>query len=147
MRLLSLPLFALVFAACAGKDSANDDTAGDTSDTEDTEVIDDSVAPTIVSVDTVSCEEFQSAGESWSIELTVDDPQGSETVRDGSVGVISSEGGELANYVLACGNGKCFGTFRADYDGITCSLLGEVTLRFVVLDTDGNSSETLDHPT
>lgn len=144
-RTCLLFLSALLFA-CTGKggDTAGgDDTTADT----DTDVVDDSVAPSVVSIDTVNCAEYQSAGESWDLALTVDDPQGAATVTDGSVTVVSAEGGDMATYLLACSNGQCFGSFRAEYDGIGCSLVGEVTLRFVVTDAEGNSSEAFSYST
>ncbi len=144
-RTLALLLPALLFA-CTGK---GDDTAAgdDTSTDTDTGHVDDSVAPSVVSVDSVNCAEYQSAGESWDIALTVDDPQGATTVTDGTVTVVSAEGGDMATYLLACSNGQCFGSFRAEYDGIGCSLVGEVTLRFVVVDAEGNSSQAFGYST
>lgn len=144
-RLPLLLLFPALVACSGGKDDSTDSGTGDGID--DTGTPDDSVAPSIVSVDTVECAEYQSAGESWDLALTVDDPQGATTVNDGSVVVLSSAGGELATYVLACGNGQCFGSFRAAYDGIGCSSVGEVTLRFVVLDAEGHASAAVDYAT
>jgi hypothetical protein len=139
-----LVLSALI-AGCTGEKA---DDSGSVADSEtDSDSPDLGVAPTIVSVDTVQCAEYQSAGESWDLALTVDDPQGAETVKDGTIAVLNADGGELASYVLACGNGQCFGSFRAEYDGIGCSLLGDVTLRFVVVDADGNASASTDHAT
>jgi hypothetical protein len=139
-----LPSLLLVGACTGGKseDSGSVDVTDSDSDSPDL-----GVAPTIVSVDNVQCAEYQSAGESWDLALTVNDPQGAETVKDGTIAVLNADGGELANYVLACGNGQCFGSFRAEYDGIGCSLLGEITLRFVVMDADGNASAASDYAT
>lgn len=148
--LLPFVAFSLVtLSACAG--SKGDDTAGGGGGSNgggggDSQQVDDSVAPSIVSVDSVQCAEYQSAGESWDIALTVDDPQGAETVRDGSISVLNADGGELAAYTLACGNGQCFGSFRAAYDGIGCSMQDSITLRFTVVDADGHSSASVDYP-
>ncbi len=139
-----LPLLFVV--ACAG--SKDGDTSADTdSSPGDTYETDPDFDPYVVSVDSVACAEYQSAGESWDVSLTVNDPQGPETVSDGSVTVLNAEGGELATYVLACGNGQCFGSFRSSYDGIGCDLMGQVTLRFVVTDDNGNASHPSDYPT
>jgi hypothetical protein len=143
----TLPLFlSALLVACAGK---GDDTAvgADSSADTDTDTVDDSVAPSVVSVDTVNCAEYESAGESWDLAITVDDPQGAATVTDGTVTVVSADGGDMATYMLACSNGQCFGSFRAEYDGIGCSLIGEVTLRFVVADAEGNSSQEFGYST
>lgn len=139
MRILTL---VLLLTACAGEeDAAKDDTAGggdDTGDTNDT--VDPDVTPEVLSVDLVDCAEQQSAGEVWQIQISVDDPQGADTIAGGTLSVQSSEGGELADYDLACGGGSCFGGFRADYDGIGCSLIGDIKLVFTVTDEDGNTS-------
>lgn len=141
--LLFLPALLLACTGKGGDTAKGDDTAADT----DTDPVDDGVAPSIVSIDTVNCAEYQSAGESWDLALTVDDPQGAGTVTDGSVTVVSAEGGDMATYLLACSNGQCFGSFRAEYDGIGCSLVGEVSLRFVVTDAEGNSSAAFSYAT
>lgn len=150
MSRLAFPLAVLsvlTLSACSG--SKADDTGGGGANGggggDDTQQVDDSVAPSIVSVDSVQCAEYQSAGESWDIALTVDDPQGAETVKDGTISVLNADGGELASYTLACGNGQCFGSFRAAYDGIGCSMEGSITLRFVVVDADGNASASVDY--
>lgn len=143
--LLLLPLAGPLFGGCSGT-KADDPANDDTSATDDTAGVDE-FAPTITVVNTVDCAEYQSAGEAWDLVVTVDDPQGADTVEEGTVAVLSEDGGEMAVYVLACGNGTCVGSFRAEYDGIGCSLQGSVTLRFIVVDINGNSSEPYDYPT
>jgi hypothetical protein len=139
MRLAILALSLL--AACAGGDDGkSDDTGSDDtgSDTEDT--LDDAVAPEIVSIDLVQCTTQQSAGEVWQLQLTVDDPQGNDTISGGTVSVQNEAGGELANYDVACNSGSCIGSFRADYDGIACTMEGTIAFVFQVTDEDGNVS-------
>lgn len=144
---LMLGLLATL-AACPSKEEdtgeGGDETGGggDTADT-----VDASVAPFIVSVDTLECTTQQSAGEVWLVQITADDPQGAETVEGGTILILNSAGGELADYALTCNNGMCLGNFRADYDSITCSLEGEITFRFTVVDEDGNVSEAWDEAT
>ncbi|MSP55472.1 MAG: hypothetical protein EXR69_07710 [Myxococcales bacterium] len=142
--LLLLPLAAIA-SGCTGA-KADDPAEDDTSALDDTAEVDE-FAPSITVVNTVDCAEYQSAGEAWDLVLAVDDPQGADTVEEGTVAVLSEEGGEMAVYVLACGGGTCVGSFRAEYDGIGCSLQGSVTLRFIVVDINGNSSEPYDYPT
>ena len=141
-----LALAALASAGCAGSKSlgaaAADSGAGDTGGGAS------AFAPSVTVVNTVACAEYQSAGEAWDLAITVDDPQGPDTVDDGTVGVLGEDGGELASYALACDpNGQCSGTFRAAYDGIGCDLQGSVTLEFIVVDLDGNSSAPFEYPT
>lgn len=142
MRKILLAL-ALVLTACSGgnggKDDTNesDDTAGGGDDTGGTAP---DVAPRVVSIDNIECTEQQSAGEVWQTQITVTDPQGNDTIASGTVYVRNEAGGELADYMLACGDGSCTGSFRADYDGITCSLEGTLTMAFQVEDEDGNLS-------
>jgi hypothetical protein len=142
---LLVPSTLVLVTGCVGaKLDDSDSVAAADSDSGTPDV---GVSPTIVSVDTVQCAEYQSAGENWDIALTVDDPQGAETVKDGTITVLNADGGELASYALACGNGLCVGSFRAEYDGIGCSLVGEVTLRFVVIDAESNASAPTNYAT
>lgn len=146
MRSLTLALFLL--AACSGDDPQKDDTgAKDDTDADDTGGGNGGVKPTIVGMETFDCSKWQSAGDTWSFSVNVDDPQGADTVVSGDVAVLSGDGGELASYVLTCGSGQCFGSFRASYDGIGCSLDGEVVLRFVIADEEGNESDPWDYDT
>lgn len=134
-------MLAILFViACADgvvdvKDGATD-TAVDTQTS--------ATAPEVVSVETVECTAQQSAGEVWQLALTAADPQGADTIAGGRVSVLNREGGQLAGYDLACNDGSCFGSFRADYDGIACSLVGTLTMRFTVTDEDGNVSPAYD---
>ena len=93
MKRLPLILLLSTLAACTG--ARGDDTSGSsgssgTDSSHDTSDTNPGVAPSIVSIDTVECTEFQSAGESWTLALTVDDPQGPTTVNDGSVTVLQN---------------------------------------------------------
>ena len=96
--------------------------------------------PSIVTVDHVTCTQQQSAGQVWDVSLQVDDPQGASTVRRGTAQVLDAAENVLVPEVpLACGNGTCVGSMRADLTGVPC---GTATVwRFVVTDTDGNESE------
>lgn len=137
-----LPL--ALFACDDGKGGGDDDDDSGDGDTADT--VDESIAPEILSVDNVSCTEYQSAGEAWAINLTVTDPQGADTVSGGDYQILDSDsGGELAAYTLTCNEGACIGSFRADMDSITCALEGSVTFRFVVEDEEGNLSAPVDY--
>jgi hypothetical protein len=153
MRGFTLAL-TLILGACAdgGGKGDDNDTDGDGVPDDDTGDTDDSggdsdVAPSVTSVDLVDCSEQQSAGEIWQISLTVTDPQGIATVHTGAEQVLNEAGGELANYVLACSEGTCNGGFRADYDGIACSLDGSISFAFAVTDEDGNVSATKTYAT
>lgn len=149
MRHLTLAL--LLLAACSGDDGGKkDDTAGgDDSGNggDDSGGGNNDVKPWVIGLESLDCEKKQSSGDTWMFTINVDDPQGADTVKSGEVTVLSGEGGEMATYVLACGSGQCFGQFRASYDGIGCSLEGEVTLRFVVADEEGNQSDPWDYDT
>lgn len=139
-------LFPLLLVACPSDEKDEGDT-DDTSGGAAEDSVDDAIQPVINSIDVVDCVEYQSAGEAWSISLSVDDPQGPDTVSGGSYDVLNSEGGVLASYTLTCNEGTCLGSFRADYDSITCSLVGSVTFRFVIEDEDGNQSAPTDYAT
>lgn len=144
MRTLSL--LALLLLACTGKE---DDTAPTTEGDADTDTdtdVDTNVAPVILTAE-VNCTKQQSAGEVWDTQNTVDDPQGVETVDGGTFSVLNEDGGELTSGQLACGSGTCFGTWREQLTGVGCSAQGEILVRFVVTDIDGNSSEPFDFQT
>ena len=133
--------FLLALVACGdGSVGLKDD-----EDTSGNDTAAPDVAPEVLSVERLECTQQQSAGEVWQLEITVDDPQGADTVSPiGRVAVLNSQGGELAAYDLACNDGQCFGAIRADYNGIACSLSGSVTMRFTVTDEDGNASAPYD---
>jgi len=140
------PILAVLAVACTGKEddsapTAEDDTATDT----DTNT-QPAVNPVILTTE-VNCTKQQSAGEVWDTQSTVDDPQGAETVNGGTFSVLNEDGGELTAGELACGSGTCFGTWREQLTGVGCSAQGEVLVRFVVTDIDGNSSEPYDYQT
>jgi hypothetical protein len=131
---------ALLVGCGEGTADVKDDTAG----AGDSSTVDPDVAPEVVSVDRASCVQQQSAGEVWDVQITVDDPQGAGTVRSGTMAVLNAAGGELTTpQVLACGNGICVGSFRADTTGVSCATA--VTFRFVVADVDGFLSAPYDH--
>lgn len=144
------PLLAVLLLGCTGnKDSGS---TGDDSNTtsDDSSGGDDSspgdVKPKVKSVDTLDCTTQQSANDVWSFTISVDDPQGAETVRTGTVEVKVS-GTTLADYTLACRDGMCIGSWRSDYDGIDCTYEGRATLVFVVEDEDGNQSAPFEKET
>ena len=149
-----LGLSLLLIPACGGdKDdtaSAGDDTAtGDSGDTQDP-VSED--APVVVSADAYC--ELHDVGDKyyqWTLQATVTDPQGLDTVvrydstqKSNYTQVLSSAGGELARYGLTCADGECFGSFKESEDGIACSNASSYTFRFVVSDEDGNKSANHD---
>lgn len=151
MRTLSL-LTLLLFGCPGGEDDTAKNTEGDADTDTDADSdadadTDPSVAPFVVSVDRVECTKQQSAGEVWDSQITVDDPQGNDTVGGGTFYVLNNGGGELANGALACGGGQCFGTWRADLTGIGCDQEGDIIVRFVVTDDDGNNSAPSDYQT
>jgi hypothetical protein len=140
----------LVLAACGGKvelDSGAGETGAEDTDTQDTGG-DPAVIPVVTGVTGVNCQEYESSGEVWSIDFTADDPQGPATIASGTLTVLNEQGGEMATYDTVCnGEGVCLASIHAEYDGITCSLQGSVTFRFVVVDEDGNVSAPYDYPT
>lgn len=146
------------FGGSGDDDSGDTGGADDTADTGETADSDDPPdsqdesgstdedAPTIDSVDTVTCTKYQSAGEVWSFQLSVSDPQGPSSVTGGDVAVLARDGGaELATYSISCSSGVCLGTFRAAYDDITCAIAPQILLRFVVEDEDGHASVPVEY--
>jgi hypothetical protein len=143
------PLLAVLALGCTGpKESGTTDDSANTND--DSSGGDDSspgdVKPKVKSVDTLDCTTQQSANDVWSFTVSVDDPQGAETVRTGTVEVQVS-GTTLADYTLACRDGMCIGSWRSDYDGIDCTYEGRATLVITVEDEDGNQSAPFEKET
>lgn len=137
-------IFLLALLGCSAKpevDSGTTDTAPDST----TPVTD--VVPIIETVDRAECTTQQSAGDTWDFSLTVNDPQGADTVDHGEYVVLSEKGGELTREALDCTGGGCYGYFRADLTGIGCDMVGEVSITFVVVDESGNESEPFIHQT
>ncbi len=82
----------------------------------------------------------------WELNCTADDPQGADTIEsfdaeNSVVTVLNDSGGELAAYALVCNDsGECFGSFRESDHGIACASATSYTLKFQVIDEDGNIS-------
>lgn len=155
----TIPLFALALtiglAACGdGKDDTdpNDtDAEGDTDadgDTDsDTDGDADPDAPTIEQADGY-CYQHKTGDKyyQWEVNCIADDPQGADTLvafdtENSIVTVLNDGGSEIATYALVCNDsGECFGSFRESDHGIACASATTYTLRFQVIDEDGNIS-------
>lgn len=147
-----LSLLAMVSLGCTGdKDTGSGGDNGNGSDDSSTSGDDSGgenqeVKPRVKSVDLLDCTTQQSANDVWSFTISVDDPQGAETVRAGSVDVQVG-GTSLATYALACRDSMCIGSWRSDYDGIDCTYEGRAVLVFTVEDEDGNQSKPYEEET
>lgn len=135
--------FLLFTLACSGtKDSESTETS--TSETTETTTIPD-VNPVILSVDSGQCSPFGDSDppdESWNFLLTVDDPQGNDTIRTGNCDATKDDA-VLVSLAVACRNGTCTGSSRSSVDGLTCDFDGSFV--FVVHDTDGNASTPFEY--
>lgn len=85
----------------------------------------------------------------WEANCTATDPQGADTIQpfdtELSVAAVLSGGTELASYPLACDSGgSCFASFRESDHGIACASATSYTVRFQVVDEDGNQSAPYD---
>ncbi len=86
----------------------------------------------------------------WEVNCQADDPQGADTLAAidtelSHVTVLTSAGGEVAQYALVCeDDGDCFGSFKEADDGVACKNATTYTLRFQVADEDGNTSAPLE---
>jgi hypothetical protein len=151
------PLLALTLAfgltACFGDkdDTDNKDDSGETegdADTDaDTDGDADPDAPTIEEADGY-CYQHKTGDKfyQWEVNCIADDPQGADTLvsfdaENSIVMVLNDSGGEIADYALVCNDsGECFGSFRESDHGVACSNASAYTLRFQVVDEDGNIS-------
>jgi hypothetical protein len=78
----------------------------------------------------------------WIAELTVDDPQGDDTVESFFEGLTVYYGDtEMATYYLVCGDGTCNATFKESENSVLCSSAEEYTMSFRIIDGDDNWSD------
>ena len=155
-RLFPLLALALTLGLTACPDSDKDDTDGsdDTNDPEgdadtdaDADGDADPDAPWIEEADGY-CYQHKTGDKfyQWEVNCIADDPQGADTLssfdmENSVVTVLNDSGGELAAYALVCNDsGECFGSFRESDHGIACASATSYTLRFQVVDEDGNVS-------
>ena len=127
---MGLVVLAMVLG-CGGFDAKDRDLGDDTADSGATDSASDSggdsggdsgaVVPWITGVADIHCE-GDPDDETWYDTITVDDPQGAQTVIDGWLYVQNLDGADLATYGLNCDDGACDGYFRAEYDGIPCAM-------------------------
>lgn len=151
-------IFWLFLAACSGdkggdssSDSATSTTDSNTTDSgTDSGTTEGDVKPMVVQVTTAACSTNSSnpdaPEDSWLFTIAVDDPQGTDTVRAGTM-TFKKGAKELASLALACRSGSCAGSTRSSIDGVTCDLAGNLTVIFVVTDTDEHESEPFSYQT
>ena len=155
------PLFAGMLMscmiACGDKDTtADDDTGTDTgSDTllggnnnnnnNSPECSEDGVSPCIEEVEAWCYE--NTVGNSaffWQVTVDADDPQGDDTIEEGSV-TVTKDGSTVHEALIVCDGSDCFGTWNASSTNptMTCSesSAGQYTFKVVVVDEDGNASD------
>ncbi len=151
-RLFPLLAIALSLGLIACPDPDKDDTDGSEGDTDtdtdtDTDGDADPDAPWIEEADGY-CYQHKTGDKfyQWEVNCIADDPQGADTIssfdmENSIVTVLNDAGGELAAYQLVCNaSGECFGSFRESDHGIACASATSYTLRFQVVDEDGNVS-------
>lgn len=151
MNLWALPLLL----ACTAKVHTDDTGTGETGDTADTgdsaesgdtEETGDTAndPPVILAVTRLECTGGATEAEqTWYTDLTVDDPQGADTVLDGEFRVYGDTKTKLAYYGLECHEGVCSAYFRAEYDHLTCDMAPTLSFSFRVRDEPGLWSEEL----
>lgn len=80
----------------------------------------------------------------WQVSLQASDPQGDssiESIQPEGVTVLSGDTA-LATYDMVCtDNAVCVGSWSATEDNIGCITPEDYTVRMVIVDDDGNSSE------
>lgn len=108
-------------------------------------------APYIVSADAYCTE--HTTGKTfwlWEASCVADDPQGTDTIPsfapDGNVlTVLNQTGTAIHTSVMACdSDGNCSTYFTQDESGAVCAQASSYTLRFQVVDEDGNVSQPYD---
>ncbi len=134
--------------ACdTGPGEADADTDADTDTDTDADGDTDQDAPWVLSADAYCY--YHETGDTywqWEANCNFDDPQGMDTIatyhEDDRVAVFSSSGAEVASYQLVCTTeGGCYGSFRAEEDGIGCETASSWTFSFTVADEDDNVSQ------
>ena len=152
-------LLLMALAACTGtkndspvgQDSSGDTTDSGTTNTDSgTTTTSGDVNPEVLNVTAASCSTNDSnpdaVEDSWLFTITVDDPQGADTVRSGSMD--AKNGGKVIGTVaLACRNGTCAASTRSSIDGIKCSMGGAMKVVFTVTDIDNHDSAPYEYQT
>ncbi|MFZ5481358.1 MAG: hypothetical protein ACOZNI_31650 [Myxococcota bacterium] len=152
---------AWLLAACASGEIETDDPKddGDTDDpTDDTDTTtgDDTgepwdtvpgESPEVTAVNAALCEPNVDDVDTWTVQVSVDDPQGAGSIAPvGSTVTVLADGEALATFDLACGGGQCSVTWTENDDGdIDCDVGAESVFRFRIVDEDGNSSAPYDY--
>lgn len=144
-----MAMFWLGLLACAAGpvvgEGARERRGGDTDEGEGDTWPEGAEAPVVRGSQEIVCDgSSQSGGETWVVQLQVDDPQGAWTVVSGEMDVVMPDGETRATYGLVCDSGVCSGSFREDYDGIGCALEGRITFRVLVEDEDGHFSDPVE---
>ena len=133
-------LFSLwLIAACSGNKESSDPSSDSGSVDSGTTTPD--VNPEILALDLSNCQtipDSNPAADSWTFQLTVNDPQGSDSVRSGTADAKDLDT-IVWTFDLSCRNGVCITSTRSTNDGITCAFAG--TFEFKVSDEQGNPSE------
>lgn len=150
---MSLLIWTLL-GACAGGTKESEGSTSESNTTQDTNATDTQqqgdTKPVILGVTAENCTTNSSnpdaVEDSWLFTLSVDDPQGAETVRKGTMSAQKA-GKELASLAMACSNGICVGSTRSSIDHLGCDLAGSMTMVFVVTDTDEHSSDPYEYQT
>lgn len=148
-------MLVLLFAA-ACTTSSSIDTGKPAKDSADSGGADSGVdenAPTIASA-SATCSTNTDDEPIWIIEATAHDPQGDETLDGGTVGLYQNDpaggGSALDEQPVVCVGSGSGAYCTASWEGSaqeSCTIVGKVWIRLVVLDDDGNSSEPYDFKT
>jgi hypothetical protein len=155
LRLSLCGLFLCSIFACNGSEPVDDDDDGDTSgglfgdnnnnNNSSPECSDDGISPCIEEVEAWCYE--NTVGNSaffWQINVEADDPQGDDTITEGTV-TVTKDGETVHDAPIICNESDCFGSWNAGTTSptMTCSDASapQYTFKVIILDEDGNVSE------
>lgn len=155
LRLALLGLLICGPLACNGKDTEEEeeeDTGGGLLGGDDgggnnnsANCSDDGVSPCIEDIDAWCYENKVGASAFfWQVTIDADDPQGDDTIDEGTV-TVTKDGDTVHEALIVCDGSDCFGTWNANSTnpsmGCSESSAPGYTFKAVIVDEDGNASE------
>ena len=128
-----------LLAACSGDKGESAEQTTDSAETTATV----GMKPLVTGVTGATCSTNDSnpdaVEDSWLFTVTYDDPQGIETVTEGSLEAWNGDT-QMTSAPMACSNGMCVASTRSSITGITCDMKGALRVIFSVRDADGHPS-------
>jgi hypothetical protein len=124
-----------------GDTDADTDADGDT----DTGVSPD--APYIVSVDNIDCGANTDGQDAWIMQMTADDPQGTQDIAPIGTMSISFDGNFVSDESVVClSDGQCSASWESNDNDLLCDAESALTFVIIIYDDEGHASAPYEYP-